>query len=239
MRSSPSATDALFAGAAGFAHRGLHGPGVPENSMAAFEAAIEAGAGIECDLRLSRDGFAMVFHDCDLARLCDLPVETESLHAAALMRLRLGGSDQTIPWLGALLDRVGGRVPLLLELKARAEHPINPLCEAVAKTLAIYRGAVGVMSFDPRAPCWFARNAPGIPRGLVVGDGIGGLRRWGMLRIAKPDFLAVETHAARRPWVARERRRCPVASWTVRSAEQRAALSDRADALIWEADGRP
>jgi glycerophosphoryl diester phosphodiesterase len=242
MRSSPSAADPLFAGDAGFAHRGLHGPGVPENSMAAFKAAIAAGAGIECDLRLSRDGFAMVFHDSDLTRLCGAAVETESLHAAALMALPLAGTDQNIPWLGAVLDLVAGRVPMLLELKARGlgppsnlpVAPIEGLCRAVASTLVRYRGPVGVMSFDPRVPAWFARRQPQWPRGLVIGAGIGS---W--LQLARADFLAVQAAAAPHPWVARERKRRPVASWTIRTAEERKALSDAVDALIWEGDGRP
>lgn len=52
MRSSRFAPDPLDPGPAGFAHRGLHyGPGFPENSLIAFAAALEMGAGIECDLK--------------------------------------------------------------------------------------------------------------------------------------------------------------------------------------------
>lgn len=210
--------------------------------MAAFGAAIAEGAGIECDLRLSRDGFTMVFHDSSLERLCGVRVETESLHAAALMALPLAGGDQQIPWLGQLLELAGEAVPLLLELKVRAGTPPPPvglLCRTVARSLDRYRGPVGVMSFDPRVPAWFAREAPAISRGLVIADALPGWRRAAALLWAQPDFIAVETAAASRPWVARQRRVRPVASWTVRTAEQRESLSDRVDALIWEGDGRP
>lgn len=247
MQLSRFATDALFAGVAGFAHRGLHGPGVPENSMAAFGAAIAAGAGIECDLRLSRDGSAMIFHDPDLQRLCGTTVETESLNAAALTTFRLGGTGQAIPTLSRLLNLVAGQVPLLLEVKTRRRRrvpgvppaPVDALCRAVAADLAGYGGAVGVMSFDPRVPAWFARHQPHWARGLVIGDCLPAWRRWTALQLAQPDFLAVETSAALRPWAVRQRTRRAVASWTVRTAEQRQALSDRVDALIWESDGRP
>src|SRR4051794_29463426 len=100
MRSSPSELDALLGGAAGFAHRGLHGPGVPENSMAAFRAAIDADFGIECDLQLSQDEFAMVFHDDDLQRLCGVGTRVDLMDAAPLMRMRLNGTKERIPWLG-------------------------------------------------------------------------------------------------------------------------------------------
>ena len=45
------------------AHRGLHGPGVPENSMAAFRAAIAAGYGIECDIQRAADGTALAVQE--------------------------------------------------------------------------------------------------------------------------------------------------------------------------------
>ena len=215
---------------------------MPENSMAAFRAAIAGGAGIECDLRLSRDGFAVVFHDSSLERLCGVRVETESVHAATLMALPLIGSDQRIAWLGQLLELAGAATPLLLELKARAGVPspsIDLLCRTVAHALARHSGPVGVMSFDPRVPSWFARHAPTVPRGLVIADDLSGFHRFVMLAMARADFLAVETTAAARPWVARQRRQRPIACWTVRTPAQRVALSDRVDALIWEGDGRP
>ena len=54
-----------------------------------------------------------------------------------------------------------------------------------------------------------------------------------------PDFLAVDRASLGKSWVARERERMPVFSWTIRTAEQRVQAQVHADALIWEADGRP
>lgn len=212
--------------------------------MAAFQAAIDADVGIECDLRLSRDGFAMVFHDPGLERLCGVDIEVESLHAAALMHFRLSGGDERIPWLGDLLALIGGKVPLLLELKRPAcgitnAPPIDHVCAATLSALRGYKGPVGIMSFDPRATRWFARHAPHIRRGLVVSDSLSPLRRWGVMMDAEPQFLAVGRAALGRAWVVRARRSMPVASWTIRTAAQRAAAEPLADALIWEADGRP
>ena len=55
------------------AHRGLHDApsGVIENTPSAFRAAIASGYGIECDLQVSADGEAMVYHDDVLGRLTD------------------------------------------------------------------------------------------------------------------------------------------------------------------------
>lgn len=210
--------------------------------MSAFRAAIAGGAGIECDIRLSCDGFPVIFHDSSLERLCGLAVETESVKAAALLALPLAATDQRIPWLGQLLELAGEETPLLLELKVRAGAPPGPvdlLCRAVAQQLAEHTGPVGVMSFDPRVAAWFALHARHLPRGLVIADRLPPLRRHAAIALARPDFLAVETTAAARPWVAAQRRKRPVASWTVRTAADRVALSDYVDALIWEGDGRP
>ena len=53
-----------------FAHRGLHGDGIPENSLAAFRRACEAGYGIELDVHLTADEKLVVFHDDTLSRMC-------------------------------------------------------------------------------------------------------------------------------------------------------------------------
>ena len=49
-----------------YAHRGLHGNGLPENSMAAFKAALDGGYGIELDIHLTKDGDLAVIHDSSL-----------------------------------------------------------------------------------------------------------------------------------------------------------------------------
>lgn len=236
-RSSPSATDILFAGRLGFAHRGLHGPGRPENSLAAFRAAVEAKAGIECDLRLSHDGVPMVFHDPSLQRLCGLSAETESLDADQLGALHLAGSSERIPRLDDLLG-VAGEAPLLLELK-KGRASIEPLCRKVAQLVAAYPGPVGVMSFDAEVGQWFAIHAPEVPRGLVI-DRPPPSEREGLLRTAVPDFVAVSVRSIADLWVA-ELRAAGVRTgcWTVKSAAQRRQVAVHADALIWEGDGRP
>src|SRR5688500_5478828 len=111
MRSSRSVADPLDPGPAGFAHRGLHyGAQFPENSLIAFAAALEFGAGLECDLRLTADDQIVVFHAAAAWRLCASPLRIGRSTLAELGRLRLG--DAPIPTLAALLKLVTGRVPL-------------------------------------------------------------------------------------------------------------------------------
>jgi glycerophosphoryl diester phosphodiesterase len=222
----------------GFAHRGLHGTGVPENSLAAFRAALETGAGMECDVRLSGDGQVMVFHDHDLRRLCASALAVESTPAAILAGQRLFDSGEHIPRFRELLDLVAGLVPLLVEVKCRGGNATQ-LTRAVANELKAYPGPVGVMSFEPSVGRWLARHAPHIRRGLVISERAGALDRWRSIRSASPHFLAVDFGALTRPWVEKARRNRRVYSWTICSAAQRQTAEIHADALIWEGDGRP
>src|SRR5215213_10070455 len=218
MRSSrfaadPLGLDPLWPGPAGFAHRGLHyGAGFPENSLLAFAAALEMGAGIECDLRLTADNEVLVFHDSDGMRMCASPMRISRSTWAELGRLRLG--EGPIPTLESLLKLVGGRVPLLLEVKV--EDDIWRWAPALKRVLADYHGPFGIMSFDARVPRLMKTNLPHVRRGLVLRDRLPGWKRHLAIWLADPQFLAVEVAALGKPWVERHRRCMPVYSWTVR-----------------------
>jgi glycerophosphoryl diester phosphodiesterase len=233
---SPSGPDPLDPGPAGFAHRGLHyGPGFPENSWIAFAAALERGCGIECDLRLTADNRIVVFHDKDAMRMCASPMRIGQSTLDELSRLQVG--ERPIPTLEDLLALVAGRVPLLLEIKVdddlwRWGPPLREL-------LLNNTDRIGVMSFDPRISSIMKTLLPKVRRGLVVRPGLAAWRRKIALWLANPQFLAVDRAAIGKPWVAAMRRQVPVYSWTIRTAEQRRQAEVHADALIWEADGRP
>ena len=236
MRSSPSGPDPLDPGPTGFAHRGLHsGTIFPENGLTAFAAALEIGAGIECDLRLTSDDRIVVFHDADTRRMCGSSLRVGASSLDKLARLRVGG--QPIPTLEGLLQMVGGRVPLLLEIKV--DDDIWRWAPALRLALADYSGPFGVMSFDPRISRLVKTNLPDVRRGLVVRATLPPLRRTTALWLADPQFLAVDRRALGTPWVTRARHRMPVYSWTIRTEAERAQAAVQADALIWETDGRP
>ena len=238
MRSSRSNPDPLDPGAAGFAHRGLHGPGVPENSLSAFRAAVEAGAGIECDVRLSADGEVMVFHDHDLRRLCASALAVESTKVEVLRGQKLFDSSERIPTLDELLATIAGRVPLLIEVKCRGGNAPR-ISAAVADRLQGYEGPVGVMSFESSVGKWLGRHATTVRRGLVISGRASAFDRWRSIRAARPHFLAVDCQALARPWVADARQRHWLYSWTIKNLSDRETGEVHADALIWERDGRP
>jgi glycerophosphoryl diester phosphodiesterase len=154
---------------ANIAHRGLHRAdrSVPENSLSAFTAAVERGYGVELDVHLTADGRLAVFHDDGLLRMCGVPEKLEDLTYAELRKLRLAGQDEHIPLLGEVLSTVGGRTPIILELKRG--HDNRTLCERVYELIRPYSGDLCVESFDPRIVRWFRRHAPEVLRGQLSG----------------------------------------------------------------------
>lgn len=236
---APPARRVAFLRAQAFAHRGLHGAGAVENSRAAFTAAIAAGHGIECDVRLSRDGEAFVFHDERLDRLTGQTGLLSDLGSAALDAIRLTGGEETLPRLTEILALVAGRVPLLIELKA-PDGEVAPLCMAVRRALEGYGGTAAVMAFNPEVSRWYATYAPRIVRGLVVSekgkrDWRGRIGRHRALWRAKPDFLAYDIRDLPSRFAAGQRARgLPVLTWTVRDAASERIGLDHADQIIFE-----
>lgn len=226
-----------------YAHRGLHGPGVPENSPAAFAGALARGLGIECDIQRSQDDVAMVFHDATLDRLTGETGPVARCSAAQLGRITLTGGEDCIPTLRQVLDQVQGRVPLLIEIKSRIDTRTVALCTPVRRALEGYLGPHAVMSFDPQVVRWFADFSPLTLRGLVVTEDRakalpGRLRRRLAFWHARPQFLAYDIRDLPSRFPAAQRKRgFPVLTWTVREADHVERAARHADAPIAEGAG--
>jgi glycerophosphoryl diester phosphodiesterase len=235
----PPESRVAFLKAQPYAHRGLHGGGVIENSRAAFRAAIALGHGIETDVQAARDGEAMVFHDATLDRLTASSGEVAAHTPADLGRIMLRGTSETIPQLPEILALIGGKVPVLIEVKAKGARVV-PLCLSVRRALEGYRGDAAIMSFNPLVGAWFAENATRIVRGLVVTEedkrgAKGTVERWASLAKAKPDFLAYDVRDLPSKFAAAARARgIPVLTWTVRNAEAERRAFAHADEAIYE-----
>jgi glycerophosphoryl diester phosphodiesterase len=219
-----------------FAHRGLHGGAVVENSRAAFEAAIEGGWGIELDVQTSADGEAFVFHDYELDRLTEGTGPVVGRTSDQLRAIRLRGSGETIPSLAEVLDLIGGRCGLLIEVKSPRQR-LAAVCSAVERALEGYSGAAAIMSFNPSVGRWFALRAKERLRGLVVTEsGKKGLRgrieRALAFRWSSAEFLAYDIRDLPSAFAAR--RGVPVFTWTVRTGEERDRAARHADQIIFE-----
>ncbi len=238
-----SAERVVFLKAQPFAHRGLHGGPIVENSRAACLAAIDMGHGIELDVQLASSGEPVVFHDALLDRLTTETGRLADRNADELAAIKLAGTDETIPLLSQILALVAGRVPLLIEIKTDGAS-LNLICLAVRRALEGYRGDAAVMSFDPGVARWFGEHAKRLPRGLVmtmppqptrVGRMQQALKARLALARAKPDFVAYNIdHLPGALPSALRARGLPLLTWTVRSAAQEHVALGCADEIIYE-----
>ncbi len=230
------------------AHRALHGPGVPENSLAAVRAAVASGYGIEIDVQLSADGAAMVFHDYDLGRLTEEtgPVRGRSAAELGLTALTGGGG---IPTLGEVLAETR-EFPVLIEIKDQdgALGPgVGPLERAVAGALVHHPGPVAVMSFNPHSVAEMARLTPETPRGLTTAAFDAG--SWPHIPTATRDrlraipdydsvgasFISHEAADLASPHVAALKDRgAKILCWTIRSPAEEARAREIADNITFE-----
>lgn len=149
-----------------YAHRGLHGKGLPENSMGAFRAALEQGYGIELDVHLLADGNLAVIHDSLLARTTGKKGKIEDLTTQELSGYFLEGTQETIPAFSQVLELVAGKAPLIIELKPVGNNYLQ-LAETACSLLAQYPGAYCIESFDPRCIYWLRKHRPKLIRGQL------------------------------------------------------------------------
>lgn len=150
-----------------YAHRGLHSESIPENSMAAFRAALEHGYGIEFDLHLLKDGNLAVIHDSLLKRTTGCDGRIEDLTTEDLTNYHLEGTEETIPTFRQLLDLYDGKAPLIVELKP-VDSNHAALTETACRMLEDYPGVYCMESFDPRCVYWLKKNRPQIIRGQLA-----------------------------------------------------------------------
>lgn len=214
-----------------YAHRGLHDSQKPENSLAAFRAAVDSGFGSELDIHLMKDGDLAVIHDSSLKRTAGADVMIEDLTVADLENYRLGGTEEKIPLFSQLLALYDGKAPLIVELKsANGNHA--KLCQAACAMLDTYRGAYCIESFDPRCIRWLRKNRPDIIRGQLSENWLKGKNRlpW-LVKVVmtchlsnvftRPDFIAYNfkhrkafgTDICRKLWGVQG------VAWTIRSKE--------------------
>ena len=231
-----------------YAHRGLHqGSNIPENSLSAFAAAAAAGYGIELDVQLSSDNRLAVFHDFTLERMCGVPGRLIDFSMEELKKLRLSSSDEQIPELSEVLDRVSGVVPLLIELKSISLG--GRLCEVLQETMAGYNGAYLIESFNPVMVRWYKKHAPHIARGQLsarlLHDGFHGAADFiqkllisNLLSnfLARPDFIAYD-YRDRDKWSFRLCRglfHAPAFAWTVADETAYQEIKNDFNAVIFE-----
>jgi glycerophosphoryl diester phosphodiesterase len=150
------------------AHRGASVE-QPENTIAAFEAAIDAGAdAVEFDVRMTADGHAVVMHDPDVSRTTDATGLVSEMTLEDVRKL-------DVPTLEEALRCLSGRAAVDIEIKNSPDDPgYTPDAErAVEATLAAldeisFGGQVIVSSFNPRSIAHSRALRPDVPTGLLT-----------------------------------------------------------------------
>lgn len=149
-----------------FAHRGLHGKDVPENTLAAFRLAGERKLGVELDVRFTRDKKVVVYHDDNLKRLCGQEIKVIDLTYGELQNYNIAGTEEKIPLLSDVLKVLNG-APVICEIKANNTGSREELCAAVSDIIRGYKGFICIESFDPFVVRWFRNNSPETIRGQL------------------------------------------------------------------------
>ncbi len=217
------------------AHRGLHSEGIPENSLPAFAAAVEHGYAVELDVHLTCDGALVVHHDTNIKRMTGYDGKIADMTSDELVTKCLSGTEHTIPRFSEVLDTVGGKVPMIVELKCLPEVDPAPLCERVMGYLDAYKEATGgeycIESFDPYVVKWFREHRSDVFRGQLTEAFYTRGKRTNAMYImenlfinilGRPDFVAYNAvdrgNLSLRIWSRVYS--APTALWTVKSQDE-------------------
>jgi glycerophosphoryl diester phosphodiesterase len=225
------------------AHKGIHNGKVPENSLTAFQKAVEGNFPIELDVHIIKSGEVVVFHDDNLKRMCGIDKEISKCTFTELRELYLKNSHERIPLLSEALAKIDGKVPLLIELKY--DQPTGRLEAATLEILKYYKGKYALQSFNPLSLRWLKKHAPNIPRGQLASDFKGNKKVSILLKpllkniwhfsTTKPDFISYDIHALPSKRIAKLRAAgTPVLGWTVSDITESKEALKYCDNLICE-----
>ncbi len=231
------------------AHRGLHDAQFPENSLAAFRTAAEAGYAIETDVRFTKDRALVLFHDDTLLRMTGDRRAVSDCTLEELSALRLGGTDERVPVFSELLSLADGKVPLLIEIKNMAGIKGDEIARAMLAEIQAsgFRGEYAVQSFQPMYVKAYKKLCPNVPCGVLgTADSkkadFGGSMLWrikaAVIRnlllnfTVKPDFVSYRLQDFPRKCVTRFRG--IRLAWVVSSEEQESQARKMVDNIIFE-----
>jgi len=229
-----------------YAHRGLHDneSEAPENSLPAFKKAVKAGYGIELDVQLTKDRVPVVFHDFTLERACNKPGKVYDYTYEELQQFSLFKSEEKIPRFEEVLNVIGGKVPLIVEIKLEWMDLL--VCNIVDAILKEYKGLYCVESFNPLVLTWYRRYHNDVLRGQLSDAFIKtgeykGLLYWLLQNLllnwmTKPDFIAYNhkyaDNVSRR--LCRKLYKNPAAAWTIKSCQELDAAKEEFDVFIFD-----
>lgn len=225
------------------AHRGLHDDRYPENSMPAFQRAIDEGFNIEIDVHVTTDNKMVVFHDDNLKRVCGVDKLVKDCSLAELKSMRLMGTEYTIPTFDEFLQLVDGKVGILCEIKGILPWD-RSISSATVKAVENYKGNIALQSFNFGSVI-YCRKHCSLPVGQLCtwGEGrssiLNVMGKLHLLKISKPHFVAYDIRALDKEYpenkyVKKWNKRLPFLMWTINSEERLETALSNAHNIIFE-----
>lgn len=228
------------------AHRGLHNisKGIPENTILAFDQAINNHYAIELDVHILKDGTLIVFHDDTLKRCCNIDKKVKTMTYEEINKLTLFDTEHKIPTLEDVLSYIDGRVPLIIEIKT--DKSARNICPKLTKLLKKYKGKVAIKSFSPFIIYWFKKHYSDIPRGLLAAN-FDTEKSFKIVKkiflssllfmpLCKPNFLSIQLKMLKCKKIKRIKREqnLPVLGWTFKTKLDRINYEHYCDSYIFE-----
>lgn len=201
------------------AHRGLWGEDIIENSLPAYQNAVDNGYPIEIDIYSSKDGVLFSFHDALLKRMTGADGYIFEKTFEELKALRLSNSQHKIPTFDEVLSLVKGKVPLLIEFK---DQPDKNFIKTAVEKLKNYKGEFAVQSFNPLIIKQIKKLAPEFIRGILATEThakkYSAFKRWVLKNmpfnfLIKPDFISYSFEDL--PLKKSKTKNIPVITWTI------------------------
>jgi len=220
------------------AHRGIHNNlNIPENSIKAFQKALDKNLPIELDIHILKDNTLIVFHDDNLKRMTGINENIKDYTYNELNKLKLLNTNYKIPTLKEVLELVNGKVPIIIELKN--DKRTNKMCNELVNELKNYKGEFIIQSFYPSIINWFKKNKPEYIRGLLISNNYKNkltkflIKTKLLLKYTSPNFLSVSKNILNNKKIQRERHKgTPVFVWTIKNKDEINNLKNKADAFI-------
>ena len=225
------------------AHRGLFDrEKIPENSMLAFDKALEKGYSIEVDVNMTQDGYIVVFHDNSLKRMTGIKNDITTMTLSEIKKLKLLGTENKIPTFEDVLLQVSGKVPILIEVKPNSKY--KELMEKLINLLEKYNGKYSIQSFDPRIVYWLKKNMPQISRGQISSKNIREVKsrilkillgKMVFNVITKPNFVSYQYLSINEKFYKKQKNKGrEVIAWTLKNKEDYEKIRDYCDMVVFE-----
>lgn len=224
------------------AHRGLFGENIPENSILSFKNAVKNKVSIELDVTNLADGTPVVFHDKKLARMTGQNGFISNCTLEDISKLNLDGTKEKIPTLKSALAAIGGKVPVLIEIKNFGK--VGALEKEVWKVLQDYEGEYAISSLNPYTLEWFKNNAPKIKRGQIASffknKEITGIKRFYLKRmyfnkkISEPHFIIYQAEDMPNKYVKKYFGTIPVLTCVLKSTDDEERLAGYIDNFLFD-----